>query len=263
MKLALDRYAYLNSPIHQWQQTYKFVGLLGLIFAFAFVQKIILLPVILVISVIIYGLAKLPFTFLISRLRYPGWFILSVVILLPFLAGDTVIWQLGWLAIKQEGLKATFLVSVRFFCILTVSLVLFGTAPFLTSIRAIRSLGLPPIMVDMTLLAYRYLEQLGDMLVTMQRAIKLKGFDNKKLNYRNLKILSQLTGSLLIRSYEQSQRVYQAMVLRGYGYQNKPKNSGVTIKNITRDRYSFTAMMICLALSLLLVLAEVVLSISY
>jgi cobalt/nickel transport system permease protein len=188
---------------------------------------------------------------------------LSVVILLPFLAVDTVIWQIGWLTIKQEGLQATFLVSVRFFCILTVSLVLFGTAPFLTSIKAMRSLGLPSIMVDMTLLAYRYLEQLGDMLVTMQRAIKLKGFNQKKLNYRNLKVLAQLTGNLLIRSYDQSQQVYHAMVLRGYGYQNKTKNPGITIKNITRDRYSFTAMMMCLALSLLLVLAEVVLSISY
>lgn len=263
MKLALDRYAYLNSPIHQWQQTYKIVGLLGLIFAFAFVQKIALLPIILVISAIIFSLSKLPFSFLISRLRYPGWFILSIVILLPFLAGNTVIWQLGWLAIKQEGLQATFLVSIRFFCILTVSLVLFGTAPFLASIRAMRSLGLPHIMVDMTLLTYRYLEQLGDMLITMQRAIRLKGFDNKKLNYRNLRVLAQLTGNLLIRSYDQSQQIYQAMILRGYGYQSKLRNPRKKIKNITRDRYSFTATMICLLLSLLLILAEVFLSLKY
>jgi cobalt/nickel transport system permease protein len=263
MKLVLDKYAHLNSPIHQWQQTYKLVGLLGLIFAFAFVQKIILLPVILLIATIIFLLSRLPFSFLLSRLRYPGWFILSIVILLPFLAGNTVIWQLGWLTIKQEGLRTSIIVSIRFFGILTVSLVLFGTAPFLSSIQAMRSLGLPQVIVDMTLLAYRYLEQLGDMLVTMQRAVRLRGFQNKKLSYRNLKILAQLTGSLLIRSYNQSQRVYHAMILRGYGYNNRQGNYRKKIKYNSQDRYSLISTMVSLITALFLMIAEVFLPNNY
>ncbi|MEC4895840.1 MAG: cobalt ECF transporter T component CbiQ [Oscillatoria sp. PMC 1051.18] len=217
MKLALDKYAHLGSPIHRWEQRSKLVALLSLIFAFAFVQELIFLPGMVLVTATLFILSRLPFSFLLSRLRYPGWFIAAVVIFLPFVTGDTVIFQIGELAIKQEGCLQVLLIVTRFICILTVSLVLFGTATFLTSIKALRSLKLPTVIIDMTLLSYRYLEEFGDTLTTMQRAMRLRGFRSEIFSPRNLRILAGLTGSLLVRSYEQSQRVYQAMILRGYG----------------------------------------------
>jgi cobalt/nickel transport system permease protein len=225
MKLVLDQYAYLDSPLHRWQQDYKLVGLLSLIFAFAFIQNLWLLPLMITITWILFSLSEIPISFLIKRLRYPSWFILAVVIFLPFLSGNTPIFQWGHLIIRQEGCWDALLISVRFFCILTVSLILFGTAPFLSSIKAMRSLGLSQVIVDMTLLSYRYLEELGEMLTTMQRAMKLRGFQPKHLSRRNLEVFAQLTGSMLVRSYERSLRIYQAMILRGYGCQvNSKKN---------------------------------------
>jgi cobalt/nickel transport system permease protein len=70
----------------------------------------------------------------------------------------------------------------------------------------------------MALLSYRYLEDLGNTLETMQRAMTLRGFDHHRLNRRNLNKIAGLVGTLLVRSYEQSQRIYQAMILRGYGH---------------------------------------------
>ncbi len=225
MKLAIDRYAYLDSPIHRWQQNYKLVGLLGLIFAFAFVRNLVLLPIIILITVIIYILSRLPFSYLLSRLKYPGWFILAIVFLLPFMVGETVLFQWGELTLKLEGCQTAAIIVVRFFCILTISLVLFGTAPFLSSVKGLRSLGLPQVIVDMTLLSYRYLEEVGEMVSTMERAMKLRGFDKHNFKYRNLQVLASLIGSLLVRSYEKSTRIYQAMILRGYGYQVPEKRS--------------------------------------
>ena len=261
MKLIIDRYAYLNSPIHRWQQQYKLVALISLIFAFSFVQKIVLLPAMVVVTTTFFCLSNLPLPFLISRLRYPGWFILAVIILLPFVAGDTVILNWGWLSLRQEGCWTSVLISVRFFCILTISLVLFGTAPFLNSIKAMRSLGLPQVIVDMTLLAYRYLEELGSMVTTMQRAIKLRGFKYQKFSRRNLRILAQLTGSLLVRSYERSTRVYQAMILRGYGYNfsklqvnKQPKSSSSQL-----NKLNFLATSATVTIAISLIIAEILL----
>ena len=155
MKLTLDRYAHLESPMHRWQQKYKLVGLLGLIFAFSFIRSLVLLPIIISVTIIIFAASRLPLSYLISRLRYPGYFILAVVFLLPFVAGDTIIWQWGWLNLRWEGCQETLLIVVRFFCILTVSLVLFGTATILNSIKGLRGLGLPQVILDMTLLTYR------------------------------------------------------------------------------------------------------------
>jgi len=218
MKLALDRYAHLNSPIHRWEQRSKLVGLLALIFAFALVEDLVLLPGMVVVTLVLLGLSRLPLGFVLHRLRYPGLFIAAVVIFLPFVAGETVLWQWGWLTLRQEGCIAVIAIATRFICIITMSLILFGTAPFLTTIRALRSLGMPHTIVDMMLLSYRYIEEFGQTLTTMQRAMRLRGFQNNRLNRRNLDRLAGLAGSLLIRSYERSQRVYEAMILRGYGH---------------------------------------------
>ena len=259
MKLVLDRYAYLDSPIHRWHQGYKLVGLLSLIFAFAFVQNIWLLPVMIFATCVLFTLSKIPVSFLIKRLRYPSWFILAVIIFLPFISGQTVVLQLGYLTVKSEGCWQALLISVRFFCILTVSLVLFGTAPFLSSIKAMRSLGLPRVIVDMSLLSYRYLEELNDTLTTMQRAMKLRGFKPKGFTRRNLQVFAQLTGSILIRSYDRSLRIYQAMILRGYGSQQNRRNQQQKLKISTNNRYSMMATSMAIVTGILLIALEVTL----
>ena len=178
MKLALDRYAHLKSPIHSWQQEHKLIGLLGLVFAFSFVKSLVLLPIIIAISTSLFLLSRLPASYLLSRLRYPGWFILAVVLLIPFTTGNKVIWQWGWLSMSQEGCQSALLITVRFLCVFTTSLVLFGTAPFLRSIKALKNLGLSKVIVDIALLSYRYLEELGETLNTMQVAVRLRGFNH-------------------------------------------------------------------------------------
>ena len=140
-----------------------------------------------------------------------------------------------------------------------MSLVLFGTAPFLNSIKAMRSLGLPRVIVDMTLLSYRYLEELGEMLTTMQRAMKLRGFRPKNITRRNLKVFSQLTGSILVRSYDRSSRIYQAMILRGYGTQLNSVKKGLKFNFKNNDNYSLSATIITLVTATFLVILQILL----
>jgi cobalt/nickel transport system permease protein len=217
VKLGLDEHAHLDSPLHRWEPKYKLVGLAVLIFAFSFVQDLRLLPAMLTVSLTLYIVSRLPLSYLLTRLRAPGFFLLIMAVLLPFLAGRTVILRIGPLALRQEGCLDLLLVVAKFVSILTAGLVLFGTAPFLTTIKAMRALGLPPILADMTLFSYRYIYEIGDDLETMEKAMGLRGFRARRLGGRTLSVLASLAGSILVRSYEQSERVYKAMVLRGYG----------------------------------------------
>lgn len=148
MGLILDRYAHLISPIHQWEQRAKIVALLALIFAFACVKHLVLLPARILVTATLYVLSRLPLSFLLNRLSYPGFFIVAVVLFFPFFVGNTAILTIGCIKIKQEGCLLFLLILVRFICIFTVSLVLFATAPFLATIKAMRSLGLPDVIVD-------------------------------------------------------------------------------------------------------------------
>lgn len=219
---GLDTYALLGSPLHGWDARYKLLGLLGLMFAFSFVQDLRLLPAMLAVTLGLYAASRLPLAFLLSRLRAPGFFIVAVAAWLPFMSGTTVIAQLGPVSLRQEGTLAMALIVAKFTAILTLGLVLFGTAPFLTTIKALRALGVGPILADMSLLAYRYLYEIGHDLAMLERAAGLRGF-RARLGRRSLDALASLAGTLLVHSYEQSERVYKAMILRGYGHAPRPR----------------------------------------
>ena len=221
--LRSETYIHRESVIHRWAPRLKLVSLLALMFAFATVHQLALVPWMLGLALGLYALSELPFSFLRQRLSYPGLFILAVVVLLPLTVGETVLAQWGWLTLRQEGLQATGLILGRFLSILTLGFILLGTTPFLTILNTMRRLGLPVILADMTLLAYRYLYEIADTLATMQQAMRLRGFGQAqqrwfRINGRAMQQRAMLAGNLLIRSYEQSERVYKAMRLRGYGY---------------------------------------------
>ncbi len=212
----LDEHADLHSPIHAWDGRFKLVGLLFVIFAFATVSNIILLIPMLAITLLLYRSTTLPWRFLRHRLEFPGFFILFLVIFLPFVAGETILASVGPFDIRQEGLEQAAVVAVRFFCILTLAIVLFGTDSFINTIKAMRALRFPDILADMVLLTYRYLFEISTYFQTMRTAARMRGFrPNFSLN--SLNTLTSLLGHMIVRSYEQSERVYKAMVLRGYG----------------------------------------------
>lgn len=220
-------YIHRGSVIHHWAPRLKLVSLGILMFTFATVQQLALVPWMLGLVALLYALSRLPLAFLGQRLSYPGVFILAVVLLLPLTVGETILAQWGWLTLRQEGLQATLLIVGRFLSILTLGFILLGTTPFLTILHAMRSLGLPVILADMTLLAYRYLYEIADTLATMQQAMRLRGFGHRRqrwfcINGQAMQQRAMLAGNLLIRSYEQSERVYKAMRLRGYGCGSNP-----------------------------------------
>ncbi|MEO1132332.1 MAG: cobalt ECF transporter T component CbiQ [Cyanobacteria bacterium J06639_1] len=214
---ALDAHCHLDSPIHRWEPRAKLVGITLLIFAFAFVHQLALLPALLLVSLSLYALSGLPWRFWRDRLRLPGTLLLSMLVLLPFLSGGTPLVSWGAIAIYREGCFAILPIACRFVSILTLGLIAFGTMPFATLIEAMRALGLPCILADMTLLSYRYLDDTGNMLIQMRQAMRLRGWQGDRFSWQHLSVLASVAGTLLIRSFERSEQVYRAMVLRGYG----------------------------------------------
>ncbi|MEM9089680.1 MAG: cobalt ECF transporter T component CbiQ [Cyanobacteria bacterium P01_F01_bin.53] len=226
-RAKIETYVVGRSPLHTWTPRLKLLSLGLLMFAFAAIRQQPLVLPMFGVTASIYVLSGLPLSFLLQRLRYPGLFIFMLVLILPLTSGDTVLWQWGPVALRQEGLMAMSLVVSRFVCILTLGFVLLGTTPFAVLLRSLRSLGLPTLLADMTLLTYRYLFETADMLSTMQRSMRLRGFGHTRrrwfsLDKRDLQRLASLLGTLLIRSYERADKIYTAMRLRGYGRLRQP-----------------------------------------
>lgn len=175
------------------------------------------IPCMLFIVLLLVKISRLPLRFLLAHIRYPGIFVLAGILILPLQGGDTVWFALGPLTLWKEGTSAALLIVARFFSILTTGIVLFGTAPFLTTMFAMRALGIPSLLIDMLVCFYRYLQDIAERLQAMQIAVRLRGFGGNTFDSRTLKTLAALVGTLLIRSAEQSEQVWRAMHLRGYG----------------------------------------------
>ena len=145
-----------------------------------------------------------------------------MTVLPPFLSGTTVILRLRPLAVRREGLLGTALLVGKFVSIMTLGLSLFGVAPLVTTVEAMRALGLASVLADMTLLSYRTIHEIGDDLARMQTAMTLRGFRAPHLSGRSRGVLASPAGSILVCSYEQLEQVYRGMTLRGYGQSSRP-----------------------------------------
>ncbi|MFW6114103.1 MAG: cobalt ECF transporter T component CbiQ, partial [Actinomycetota bacterium] len=190
-------------------------GICFLVFAFAAVREIWLVPLMLAITLIVFILSSLPVSYLASRLKLPGFFLLVMALIIPFFSGETVLVSLGPLSLKQEGSATMFLIAVKFFCIITVATVLFASANISVLAGAMRNMGMPSLLADMLLFTHRYIYQLAEDIQRARTASRLRGARLRSV--RSTRTTAYIVGSLLVRSHDQAERVLQAMTLRGYG----------------------------------------------
>ncbi|MCJ2541415.1 cobalt ECF transporter T component CbiQ [Thermostichus vulcanus] len=205
------------SWIHRWRPLPKLLGLLGLVVAFAAVQRLALLPVLGVVAAGLWGLSGLPWRLWLRRLAGPGVLVSGLILVLPFWLGETVLWRWGSLAVRWEGIAEVLRIGIRLGAIFTLSLLLLETTPLMELLAALRRLGIPDLLLELAWLTYRYLQELGSQWQQMRRAAQLRGWRPGESLRQDLPFLASLLGTLLVRSYERSERVYQALRLRGYG----------------------------------------------
>ena len=248
---SFDLFCPRRSPLHRWETRCKIAGLAGLMIAIAVVDQWELTPLILGFALGLYAMARLPWRQWRDRLSYPTGFILLMVVLLPLTAGRTLTgWQVGPWGIYWEGLELAIIIFARFLSLFTVALVLLGSTPLLTLVRSLRAMGLSPVLVDLFLLTYRYLNDIQNNWQRMMISARLRGFEWNWTRRRHWATLVQLLGSLLVRSDQQAQRVHQAMILRGYG-QGQGGDRRQMMAKITRRDWLKLALLWALSLGLI------------
>ena len=78
----------------------------------------------------------------------------------------------------------------------------------------LEKLRVPAPLVSIATFMLRYLNVINDELGRMKIARESRGFEEH--GFRSWRILAQTVGALFIRSYERGERVYLAMLSRGY-----------------------------------------------
>jgi cobalt/nickel transport system permease protein len=211
----IDRYASIESPIHNLDPRAKIVAFMVMIFSFVFLDSISKAIIALGIAILIYIIAKLPRAFVMHRLKVVFLFLAPLLIIMPLTVEGQAIAQYHGIAITIEGLEYSSLVIIRALSAVTLALIMLGTTRFDITIKALYMLRLPGTLIQMLMFTYRYIFVIMDEFQRMWKAMGSKGFKLKANRY-GLSVLGNIIGMLIIKSYDRAQRVYQSMISKGY-----------------------------------------------
>ncbi|MBD2197122.1 MULTISPECIES: energy-coupling factor transporter transmembrane component T family protein [Calothrix] len=123
---------------------------------------------------------------------------------------------LSFLALPLGWERASFLLVRSFICLIVMNSFLLTLPPHSFGI-ALKSLPVPLALKENLLLAGQYLEILLSEVTRMQRSAQLRGLNGTTgwLRYTSAATI----GALYLRSLDRAERVYTAMVVRGYNGQ--------------------------------------------
>ena len=114
----------------------------------------------------------------------------------------------------EEGLAHGFLIMCRVIGGISLILFLSMSTPANKLLLAVTWFRVPRIFVELALLVYRYIFVLLEEMVTIRDAQRVRlGYHNWRQSLRSVGILG---GSLILRAYDRAERVFEAMVARGY-----------------------------------------------
>jgi cobalt/nickel transport system permease protein len=224
--MDLDRYLPRDSPLHRADPRLKFLATVAAILA------VTALPV-GAYGALLAGWVGLLLTALWARVG-PLRLARNGLVAVPFaMAALPLVFTrpeepLGTLVIgplvltaSGEGLRIFTTVLLKSWLSVQLAVLLAFTTPFHELVDALRELRLPRIMVGVISFMYRYLGVLGEEAGRMSRAraarsaIGPEGRGGGSLRWR-ARVTGSMVGSLFVRSYERSERVFAAMQARGF-----------------------------------------------
>ncbi|MEJ5241747.1 MAG: cobalt ECF transporter T component CbiQ [Anaerolineales bacterium] len=227
----LDPYEPRQSPVHRLDGRVKLVLALGLILALSLlpapstnqveilrtsVKYALLFFLLLSVS----SIARLGVRFLLKRSFLALPFVLAALplIFIPT-DGERPLLSLGFLALYSQGLLRFAFLALKSWLAVQVAILMIATTPFPDLLQAMRAIGVPRLLVSMFSLTWRYLFVLADEALRLMRARAARsgdGISGLKRVLWDARVTGGMAASLLIRSFERADRIYFAMLARGY-----------------------------------------------
>jgi cobalt/nickel transport system permease protein len=148
-----------------------------------------------------------------SRARVVLPLVLFVAVFVPFVRGGPQV-QLGPFELSEAGL-ATFLLVAAKATIGTVSAVLLGaTTSFPDVLHGLERMRAPRLLTVIAAFMYRYLFVIADEARRMRSALAARAY--RPRHVAQAAAIGRVVTALFLRTYERGERVYLAMLARGY-----------------------------------------------
>ena|SRR3972149_5561715 len=215
MPLDIDRYSHLSSPLQRWDPRLKIAALGIFIICIALLKTLPIAITALIIAAVILSFSNLPGHFVSHGMSGVVIFLLPFFLIMPFTyPGESKIYILG-LPFAWEGFRIALLIFTKAVAIVLCSFSIFGSSRFDVSMIALQRLKCPKIMTQMLLFTYRYTYTFLDEMKRMHTSMSVRGFI-PRTNAYTLGTYGNFVGTLLVRSFERTERIYKAMLSKGY-----------------------------------------------
>jgi cobalt/nickel transport system permease protein len=122
--------------------------------------------------------------------------------------------------IYAESVQFAFILFTKFLITISFIILLSSTTKMQDLLNGGQRLGLPADFALALGMMIRYLFVFGHMSRKIMQSLETKAFDpfDRNLPYRyRMRKIGYMIGTMFIRSYEQGERTYTAMLCRGYG----------------------------------------------
>jgi len=216
----LDQYSDRHSPIHRLDPRSKLVATL------AFIAAVVLTPsgswlaygLYFALVATMIALSRVPILYVFKRSLVIFPFVLLVAIFVPFfkegeVAGSYNLW-LWQVSVTHSGLEVLGNILARAWLSILGLVLLTSTTRFSSLLKGLEKLHMPRVMVMLMSFMYRYLFILVDEVMRLKQARDSRSFGGKWL--WRVGTIGNMMGTLFIRSYERGERVYAAMIARGF-----------------------------------------------
>ena len=202
-----------SSPLHRLDARAK--GLTTLIFllvvmSFGRYEVSALMPL-FVYPFALVAWGNLPAGFLLRKVALAAPFALFVGLFNPFLDREILGFigshpvSGGWLSFAS--------ILLRFALTVSAGLILLACTGIHRLCAGAAQLGLPRVFVVQLLFLYRYFFVIGEEGLRMVRSVEMRSSGSRSLGLRTY---GTLIGHLLLRSIDRAQRIYRAMISRGF-----------------------------------------------
>ncbi|MCB2227025.1 MAG: cobalt ECF transporter T component CbiQ [Desulfarculaceae bacterium] len=201
-----------HSWLHRLDPRAKLGAALGLSLVVALGQSWAVALAALGLGLVVLASARLGWSRVLGRLAAVNIFVVLLWVFLPWRLG----WNNGWhLGLDPEGLRLALLISLKTNAVFCLLLALLGTGRVENIFHALAHYHAPQKLVNLFLFFYRYLHVLRREHARLTWALKVRGFVPGN-NLRTWRTYASLVGVLLVRGYDRAERVYQAMLCRGF-----------------------------------------------
>ena len=213
--MVQEPFAHGTGPLHNLDPRFKIVMASLYAFAVALSNRFPALFLALAFSFVLIGISRLPLWEVVKRVALVNGFVLFFWFVIPFTyPGEAVLW-LGPLTATREGILISARITVKSNAILLAFIALITTSSIASLGAALGRLGVPSKMVHLLLLNYRYIFVMEEEYHRLVRSLTVRGFQ-ASTRVHTYKTFAYLVGMLFVRASERAERVYMAMLCRGF-----------------------------------------------